>query len=139
MGSCETGAAEAQVRGGYVYGSAVSAGYGWGKSLRGWEFTSLAVQATLAAWQQPQRMKPAFMTVRDPTPAGLREFLERLPGPDAGKIEVIYLAARHTPAGDWQFTGRGSGALAWNELLEHAPHPRPVNCQSPAGVCRAAR
>ncbi len=120
----------------YVFAAAVSSGYGWGKSLRGWEATSLAMQATLAEWQRPLQMKPA-LTVRDPSPAGLKQFLERLPGADAGNIQVIYLAAQHTRGGDWQFTGRGNGAVTWGDLLQNAPPSHPCRVVI-LDVCHAA-
>jgi hypothetical protein len=129
--------AEVPATGGVVFASAVSSSYGWGKALRGWESSCLAVEATLAEWQQPQRMKPAWMKVRDPAPAELRRFLEQLPGAEAGKIEVIYLGAQHTREGDWQFTGRGSGALAWGELLQKAPSAHPCRVVI-LDVCHAA-
>ena len=121
---------------GYSFAAAVSSDYGWGKSLIGWEATSLAVQATLAEWQPSPNLKPALM-VRNPSPAGLRRFLECLPGAGSGKIQVIYLAAQHTRGGAWQFTGRGAGAVAWGELLQNAPPAHPCRVVI-LDVCYAA-
>ncbi len=133
---CKGFATELAPREGVVFASAVSSNYGSGKSLRGWESTSLAVQATLAEWHQTPRMKPT-LTARDPSPEGLKQFLRELPGADSGKIEIIYLAAQHTPAGAWQFTGRGVGAHAWNDLLQNAPPPHPCRLVI-LDVCHAA-
>jgi hypothetical protein len=133
MGLAEEPAAVA----GFAFGSALSSSYGWGKALRGWESSCLAVQASLAEWQPPRRMKPAWMTVRDPQVAELRHFLEQLPGPEVGKIEVIYLGAQHTREGAWQLTGRGSRALGWGELLEKAPRAHPCRIVI-LDVCHAA-
>ncbi len=124
------------VTAGYIFTTAVSSDYGWRKYLRGWEATSLAVQATLAEWQKSPEMKPA-LTVSNPSPVGLRQFLERMPGADASKIHVIYLAAKHTRDGDWQFTGRGAGAVAWSELLQNAPPSHPCRVVI-LDVCHAA-
>ena len=121
---------------GFFFAGAVSSDYGWGKSLRGWEVTSMAVQATLAEWQKTPKMKPA-LTVRNPSPAELRQFVEHLPGAEAGKIQVIYLAAQHTRGGAWQFTGRGDGAVIWGELLQNTPPSHPCRVVI-LDVCHAA-
>ncbi len=121
----------------WVFASAVSSSYGWGKSLRGWESTRLAIQTTLTAWQQSPASQPDGMAARDPSPTGLKQFLQHLPGPDSGKIEIIYLAAKHTPTGAWQFTGKDSGAVTWNELLQIAPSSHPCRLVI-LDVCHAA-
>jgi hypothetical protein len=120
----------------YIFTAAISSDYGWGKSLRGWEAASLAVQATLAEWQQPSERKPA-LTVLNPSPARLRRLLEHLPVAEAGKIQVIYLAAKHTHGGAWQFTKRADGVVAWADLLQNVPPSHPCRIVI-LDVCHAA-
>lgn len=120
----------------YFFADAISSDYGWGRSLRGWEATSLAIQETLAEWQSPLQMKPA-LTVRDPSPVELKQFLAQLPGADAGNIQVIYLAAQHTRRGDWQFTGNGNTEVAWNDLLQSTPPLHPFRVVI-LDICHAA-
>jgi len=120
----------------YFFADAISSDYGWGRSLRGWEATSLAVQATLAEWQSPLQLKPA-LTVRDPSPVGLKQFLAQLPRADIGKTQVIYLAAQHTQRGDWQFTGNVNADITWNDLLQSTP-PLPPFRVVILDICHAA-
>jgi hypothetical protein len=130
----QTARSEPAAKGGIVFASAVSADYGMGKSLRGWEATSLAVQATLAEWQRPQPIKPA-MALRDPAPDELGPFLARLPG--YGGSQVLYLAARHTCDGAWQFTGSGKIQIAWSDILKNPPSPHACRLVI-LDVCHAA-
>jgi len=98
--------------------AAISIDYASGKPLRGWENTCRIVQASLSEWQGAPMTQ---LVVRNPAPAGLRQLLRQLPGPETGTFQVIYLAARHTPEGAWKFTQALDGTASWDDLLQHPP------------------
>lgn len=102
--------------------AALSVDYEKGLPLRAWEHTSRIIQTTLTAWQAGATTQAV---VRNPSPTELRQFLQQLPGPADHTFQVVYLAARHTPAGAWQFTRRIHGADAWQNLLQNPPLAHP--------------
>ena len=104
--------------------AALSVDYASGKPLRGWKNTCRVIQSSLTEWQTGSTVTQ--LVVCNPTPDGLREFLQNLPGSSkTGTIQVIYLAARHTPAGDWKFTRAEDGTATWAKLLRNPPLTHP--------------
>ena len=102
--------------------AALSVDYTSGKPLRGWENTCRVIQASLAEWQIGTVTQ---MVVRNPSANGLRQLLHMLPGSHFGTFQVVYLAARHTPEGAWEFTEAADGTATWTELLRIPPPPHP--------------
>lgn len=104
------------------FAAAVSVDYARGLPLRGWDSACRVIQATLSAWQTGTVVQAV---VRNPSPLELQQFLHGLPGPEAGAVQIVYLAARHTPAGAWQFTRTADGTAAWDALLRDPPPAHP--------------
>ena len=115
------------------FAAAVSVDYARGLPLRGWDNTCRIIQATLTAWQTGTVTQAV---VRNPTPDGLRQFLQNLQGPEGGIFQVVYLAARHTPDGAWRFTRSTDGSAAWSSLLR-SPAPAHPGRLAILDVCHA--
>lgn len=106
------------------FAAAVSVDYDRGRPLLAWSNTCRVVQASLEEWRGGS---VPCSTVTNPTPDGLRRFFAGLPdGMGTAAVQVVYLAARHTRTGAWEFTRQEDGVRAWSELLPAAPLPHTV-------------
>jgi hypothetical protein len=78
--------------------------------LRGWQTTrDLVADSLNASGLVGQRHRV------DGTSQDLRTFLERLPVPARGTVQVIYLASQQSADGAWEFTNKER--VSWKELL----------------------
>jgi hypothetical protein len=105
------------------FSGVVSVAYERGRPLDAWNSTCLAVLATLEEWQG-SGIRAAIAT--NPAPEDVRRTLQALAaGTSTSAVQVVYLGARHSRSGAWEFTRRSDGTRSWSELLPAplSPHP----------------
>lgn len=107
-----------------AFDSFVSAGYGRGRSMPGFQTTRNVIEATLTSWYESVTIGQAVV---DGTPEGLCRFLNNLPDASQCDISVVYIGSIQGPAANLEFVG---GRTAnWRQTLAAVPiaaHPNRI-------------
>jgi hypothetical protein len=84
------------------------------KKLHAWKSTANILESTLRAWYPQMQVRARLENV---SPARLKDFLGKLPGPKESDLSLVYLASRQSPAGAWEFPG--GEIRSWAEILQN--------------------